>query len=1054
MRYFDQIQNKKMKLQLSFLALVLFCSFLIQPMEIIPVSSNSPSLLTLPAGGRQPNPSNPDLIDLWTLRELDLNDSGQVVYAHPSDLISGFCEYQVYNPSGCPGCIDCGIFILSWTPSWPPPAGYYIEIFITMAPTYPGIIQTKAFTFNAPSSVGTYYLYWGGGLQVSYANTANQFTSALAPPAHGVIHVVDPAAPDIDHPADITYEDGTAPPSITWTPSDTDPAYYNITQDGVSIINSSWDGSAITVELENLGLALGTYTFNCSVTDEAGHTISDYVTVAVVDTTPPTINEFTDIEYELGTPEFLIWTPNDLNPAYYNITQDDVPIEGNNWNNNPIALELHTLALTLDSTYIFRCTVHDESGNYAYDTVEVLVTNDTSPPTIDQPRDMSFEVGTSGEYITWTTTDSNPAFYDVTMNGAVLVDEAWTGENIIIDLEALALQRGHYTFTCTVEDTKGHTASDTVEVFVTDSSPPVLDTPGDVSYTEGEMGHTIQWSPTDSSPASFLITQNGLLVLGGPWNGGTISISVDGLNAGVYTYECTVYDEEQNSASDSVLVTVTSTQDSINPVIDSPDDVFYDEGSTGHTVKWTPTEANPASFLVKQNGLYVVGGPWDGDPINISVDGLAAGAYVYECIVYDQAGNSAYDSVLVQVTSLEDTIKPIIDSPSDVSYQEGTNGHKILWIPTDVNPASFLIERDGLIIVGGPWDGDPINISVDNLAVGVYTYVCTVFDQGGNNVSDSVMVEVTSALDTVFPLINSPSDVIYTEGTSGHNVSWIPTDLHPASFLIERDGLLIVGGPWDGSSITICVDGLSAGTYTYSCTVYDQTGNSAMDTVLVEVTSTQDLTDPLIDSPSDLSYEEGTTGNTLSWTPGDTHPASFLVEQDGVFILGGPWDGTLISIYVDNLEVGTYTYTCTVYDEAGNYASDSVVVTVSDTTAPTIDHPPDLTFLEGVTTNTLSWYPSDRNPASCTVTRNGTVILDSIWGGESITIVLDGLEPGNYTFTCTVYDESGNSVSDSVLVSVPESVPTPSSWPSLLVSLVPLFLVVVYYRKRTKPPSG
>lgn len=51
---------------------------------------------------------------------------------------------------------------------------------------------------------------------------------------------------------------------------------------------------------------------------------------------------------------------------------------------------------------------------------------------------------------------------------------------------------------------------------------------------------------------------------------------------------------------------------------------------------------------------------------------------------------------------------------------------------------------------------------------------------------------------------------------------------------------------------------------------------------------------------------------------------------------------------------------------------------------------------------------------------NGVEIFNGVWNGSPITWNVDELSPGIYTYTCTVYDESGNSISDSVIVTVTE----------------------------------
>ena len=49
--------------------------------------------------------------------------------------------------------------------------------------------------------------------------------------------------------------------------------------------------------------------------------------------------------------------------------------------------------------------------------------------------------------------------------------------------------------------------------------------------------------------------------------------------------------------------------------------------------------------------------------------------------------------------------------------------------------------------------------------------------------------------------------------------------------------------------------------------------------------------------------------------------------------------------YVDGLSIDTYNYTIIVWDEYGNSATDTVIVTVEDTAVPTLSNPADITIV-------------------------------------------------------------------------------------------------------------
>jgi hypothetical protein len=89
-----------------------------------------------------------------------------------------------------------------------------------------------------------------------------------------------------------------------------------------------------------------------------------------------------------------------------------------------------------------------------------------------------------------------------------------------------------------------------------------------------------------------------------------------------------------------------------------------------------------------------------------------------------------------------------------------------------------------------------------------------------------------------------------------------------------------------------------------------------------------------------------------------------------------------------------------------------------DTTPPAINHPPDITYVQGSTGHTVVWTPSDLSPSYYEIIRNESQVKHGTWNGSSIAISVDGLAPDVYVFMLRVWDTAGNNCSDIVLVSV------------------------------------
>ncbi|MFX1439023.1 MAG: hypothetical protein ACFFFD_02160, partial [Promethearchaeota archaeon] len=93
-------------------------------------------------------------------------------------------------------------------------------------------------------------------------------------------------------------------------------------------------------------------------------------------------------------------------------------------------------------------------------------------------------------------------------------------------------------------------------------------------------------------------------------------------------------------------------RDKTAPVLNHPDDIGYFEGgSSGETITWTPSDDYPLSYEVFVDGTTLMSGDWNSSSESIAVPawGLSAGEYNYTIVVSDFAGNTAVDTVMVTV---------------------------------------------------------------------------------------------------------------------------------------------------------------------------------------------------------------------------------------------------------------------------------------------------------------------------------------------------------------------------------------------------------------------
>jgi parallel beta-helix repeat protein len=92
--------------------------------------------------------------------------------------------------------------------------------------------------------------------------------------------------------------------------------------------------------------------------------------------------------------------------------------------------------------------------------------------------------------------------------------------------------------------------------FIYDAIPPSINHPSDLNYTVGTIGHSVTFEASDDHPSYYLVLKNNSIFATAPWDGGTITINVDGLQVGVYEFKIIVYDSFGNTATDTFIVTV------------------------------------------------------------------------------------------------------------------------------------------------------------------------------------------------------------------------------------------------------------------------------------------------------------------------------------------------------------------------------------------------------------------------------------------------------------------------------------------------------------------
>jgi hypothetical protein len=157
--------------------------------------------------------------------------------------------------------------------------------------------------------------------------------------------------------------------------------------------------------------------------------------------------------------------------------------------------------------------------------------------------------------------------------------------------------------------------------------------------------------------------------------------------------------------------------------------------------------------------------------------------------------------------------------------------------------------------------------------------------------------------------ITHPQDINYIEGSVGNTITWDITAMNISNtiYTIYINDIFNQTGSWDvGVPIVTNIDNLSVNLYNYR--IEAQNGNEEIeDTVYV-------IVNPLtvqIGHPDDVSYIDGSTGNSITWyilTNLELNTIYYVYQNDTLFDTGGWQSGLPVTINIDNFTEGSYEF--------------------------------------------------------------------------------------------------------------------------------------------------
>ena len=715
------------------------------------------------------------------------------------------------------------------------------------------------------------------------------------------------------------------------------------------------------------------------LTDKSGNTTINMVTVTVEDTIKPVL-DVKNITVQLDSSGNASITAKDLVTS----TSDNCSVADTTIS---IVTGEKSAAISVPApvsdTLFFSCSdtgenkveikLTDNSGNTTINTVTVTV-EDTIKPVLDV-KNITVQLDSSGNAsITAkdlvTGTSDNCSFADTTISKSIF-DCSNLGENKIV---------------VTLYDASDNSVTDTALVTVEDTIKPVLDV----------KNITVQLN--SSGNASITISD---LVIGASDNcsvaDATISKSTfDCSNTGENKIAVSLFDASNNVVVDTAVVTV---EDNIKPVLEVKNiTVQLDSSGNAFITAKDLVTSTSDNCSVADTTISIVTGEKSAailvpapvfDTLFFSCSDT--GENKVEVKLTDNSGNTTINTVTVTV---EDTIKPVLDV-------------KNITVQLDNSGNAFITAKD---LVTSTSD----NCSVTDATISKSTFDCSntgenkiavsLFDASNNVVVDTAVVTVE---DTIKPVLEVKN--ITVQLNSSGNASITAKDLVTST----SDNCSVA----DATISKSIFDCSNLGENKIVVTLYDASDNSVTDTALVTV---EDTIKPVLEVKN-ITVQLDSSGNAFiiandlvtrtmdNCSVADTTISIVTGEKSAAISVPA-----LVSdmLFFSCSDTGENKVEVKLTDNSGNTTIDTVTVTVEDTIKPILDVKNITVQLDSsgnasITAGDLVTSTSD----NCSVA--DTTISKSIFDCSNL---------GENKIVVTLYDASDNSVTDTTLVTVEDTI--------------------------------
>ncbi|HFI9209109.1 TPA: Ig-like domain-containing protein [Escherichia coli] len=784
------------------------------------------------------------------------------------------------------------------------------------------------------------------------------------------------------------------------------------------------------------GLADGSYPVSVSVTDKAGNTGSQSLTVTVNTAAPLIgINSIAGDDVinasEKGADVQITGTSDQpvntaitvtLNGQNYTTTTD----ASGNWS---VTVPASAVTALGQANYTVTAAVTSDIGNSATASHNVLVDSALPGVTINPvATDDIINAAEAGVAQTISGQVTGAAVGDavtVTLGGNTYTTTVQAGLSWSVDVPADAIQalgNGDLTVSASVTNQNGNTGSGTRDITIDANLPGLrVDTvAGNDVVNIIEHGQALVVTGSSSGLAEgtpLTVTINNVeyttaVQADGSWSVGVTAAQVSAWPAGTVNIAVSGESSAENPVSITHPVTVDLTPAAITINTIATDDVINAaEKGANLTLSGTTTNVEPGQTVTVTFGgknytaSVASDGSWTATVPAADLAALPEGSASAQASVSNINGNSAsavhnysVDSsapTIIINTVASDNIVNASEADAGVTVSGSTTAEAGQIVTVTLNSPTVQTYQ-ATVQADGSWS---INIPAADLAAltdGSHTLTATVNDKAGNPASTThnLAVDLTVPVLTINTIagddiINATEHgqalVISGSSTGGEAGDVVSVTLNNKTYTTTLDA----SGNWSVGVPAADVTALGSGPQTVTATVTDVAGNSDSETHTVTVNLTAPTvgintiaTDDVINATekgADLQIS-GTSnqpaGTTITLT---LNGQNYTATTDS----SGNWSATVPASAVGALGEASYTVTANVTDSAGNSNSASHNVQVN-------------TALPGVIINPVA---SD-DIINAAESGNAQTISGQVTGaaaGDTVTVTL-----GGKTYTATV----------------------------------------------------